>query len=67
MLTKQKLAVLADISEDLAQLILDAVINDVKQSITDDLHDLHDDYYGCPEEQAGISAAASKLDAQWWD
>ena len=63
MITKQKLAVLAGISEDLAQLILD----EVKQSASDDLHDLHDDYYGCPEEQAGISAAASKLDAQWWD
>jgi hypothetical protein len=63
MITKQKLAVLAGISEDLAQLILD----EVKQSVADDLHDLYDDYYGCPEEQAGISAAASNLDAQWWD
>jgi hypothetical protein len=63
MLTKQKLTVLAGISEDLAQLILD----EVKQSEADDLHDLYDDFSGCPEEQAGIRVAASKLDAQWWD
>lgn len=63
MLTKQKLAVLADISEDLAQLILD----EVKQSAADDLHDLYDSLYGCPEEQSGISAAASKLKTEWWD